>query len=110
MTSSLGTFDLDRDDATVLLETERLTEAPNRSPDGKFLVVNGDGHLLQVDLDAPSLVEIHTVVVVSCNSDHGISLDGTMLVISDQTRGESCLHAAQRGARPGGQPISCPPY
>lgn len=101
MTSSLEIFDLDSGESSVLLTTERLIEAPNWSPDGRFLVVNGDGRLFRVELDAPALDEIDTGFATKCNNDHGISPDGTMLVISDQTEGDSCIYTLPIG---GGTP------
>lgn len=93
MKSSLEIFDLDAGESTVVLQTDRLIEAPNWSRDGAFLVVNGDGRLYRVDLDAPSLAEIDTGFAKDCNNDHGISPDGTMLVISDGTKtGQSCIY------------------
>jgi Tol biopolymer transport system component len=78
----------------VVLETDRLIEAPNWSPDGRFLVVNGDGRLYRVELNGrPQLAEIDTGFASRCNNDHGISPDGKMLVISDQTEsGDSCIY------------------
>ena len=92
MRSSLEIFDIDTGRATVVLQTDRLIEAPNWSPDGRTLVVNGDGRLFRVALDAPALTPIDTGFARACNNDHGISPDGTMLVISDKTDGASCIH------------------
>jgi len=106
MTSSLETFDLDTGQSSVVLTTDRLIEAPNWSPDGRFLVVNGDGRLFRVDLDAPALDPIDTGFAVRCNNDHGISPDGSMLVISDGTRGESRIYTLPVG---GGEPAEVTP-
>ena len=103
MTSSLEIFDLDTGESTVLLTTDRLIEAPNWSPDGRFLVVNGDGRLFRVDLGTPALAEIDTGWAVQCNNDHGISPDGTRLVISDGTKtGSSRIYTLPIG---GGEPV-----
>lgn len=71
----------------VVYETDRHLEAPNWSPDGKYLLVNGDGHLFRLavhrngdTVDAP--VMINTGMVTDCNNDHGISHDGKTLAIS----------------------------
>ena len=69
MTSSLETFDLDTGETTVVLTTDRLIEAPNWSPDGAFLVVNGDGRLFRVPLDAPALEAIDTPVYKIASGD-----------------------------------------
>ena len=94
MGSSLEIHDLGSGETTVLLRTDRLIEAPNWSPDGRFLVVNGDGRLYRVDLEGSAeLAEIDTGFARRCNNDHGISPDGRMLVISDATEtGESCIY------------------
>lgn len=94
MRSSLEIHDLATGETGVVLRTDRLIEAPNWSPDGRFLVVNGDGRLFRVDLGAEArLAEIDTSFAVNCNNDHGISPDGRSLVISDQTgTAGSCIY------------------
>ena len=60
-------------------------EAPNWHPDG-YLIVNGDGRLFSVGLDKPTLEALNTGFAIACNNDHGISPDGALLVMSDQSR------------------------
>ncbi|SEW08810.1 WD40-like Beta Propeller Repeat [Cognatiyoonia koreensis] len=87
----------------VLFETDALIEAPNWSRCGTFLVVNGGGRLYRLPLDAPSLSPIDTGSCTSCNNDHGISPDGTQLVISDGSAGKgSCIYTLPIG---GGTPV-----
>ncbi len=83
MRSEIAIYDLASGAAQSLLKTERLIEAPNWTPDGGSLVVNGEGHLYAVDLKNPEIIKIDTGFVNRCNNDHGISPDGRMLVISD---------------------------
>lgn len=86
MPSTLAIHDVATGKDTVVLRTDRLIEAPNWSPDGRFLVVNGGGLIYRVDLDRPgALVEIPTGPARGCNNDHGISPDGALLVISSGT-------------------------
>ena len=101
MRSSLEIFDLDAGRAEVVLTTDELIEAPNWSPDGAFLVVNGGGRLFRVDLAAPALDPIDTGFATACNNDHGLSPDGTRLAISHRTDGESCIYTLPTG---GGTP------
>ncbi len=76
----------------VLLRHDGHIEAPNWHPDG-YLVVNGDGRLFRVPLDAPALEPIDTGFANRCNNDHGLSPDGRMLVISDQSQTpKSCIY------------------
>ncbi|WP_420407611.1 TolB family protein [Hoeflea sp.] len=93
MPSTLQTFDPASGHLTTVLVTERLIEAPNWTPDGTALIVNGDGRMFRVPLAAPGLLPIDTGACVTCNNDHGISPDGERLVISDSSEtGESCIH------------------
>lgn len=93
MASKLQIYDLASARATELLVTENLIEAPNWTPDGAGLIVNGDGRMYRVPLEAPGLILIETGGCVNCNNDHGISPDGESLVISDSTEtGESCIY------------------
>mgnify|MGYP003397026245 FL=1 len=102
MRSALCIHDLATEAETVVLETERLIEAPNWTPDGMALIVNGDGRLFRVALNEPELAEIDTGFATRLNNDHGISPDGRMLVISNHTvPGQSCIYTLPIG---GGTP------
>lgn len=85
MTSELAIFDLGTGSVRTVLRTPHLIEAPNWSPDGRALVINGNGRLYRIDPADPEMVEIDTGFARDCNNDHGISPDGGMLVISDST-------------------------
>lgn len=85
MKSLLAVFDLTTQTSHTVLAVDRHIEAPNWVPDGKSLIVNGEGRLFRVPLDAPELLEIDTGFAVNCNNDHGISPDGQTLVISDKS-------------------------
>ncbi len=85
----------------VVLAHEGHLEAPNWHPDG-YLVVNSDGLLYRLPLDAPVLARINTGFAIGCNNDHGISPDGQSLAISDKTEtGASCIYILPVG---GGTP------
>lgn len=72
---------------TVLAHDGRI-EAPNWSPDGAWLLVNGEGRLFRVPLDAPRLEAIDSGPATSCNNDHGISPDGSQIVLSSHHEGK----------------------
>tara|TARA_R110002020_G_scaffold276136_2_gene491448 strand:- start:3513 stop:4343 length:831 start_codon:yes stop_codon:yes gene_type:complete len=92
MRSQLCIYELASGAVEQVLATDQLIEAPNWTPDGAELIVNGDGRMFRVPLDAPELVLIDTGPAVRCNNDHGVSPDGTRLVISDSTgTGQSCI-------------------
>ena len=92
MRSELCIYDLADDSVSVLLDHDGHIEAPNWHADG-YLIVNGNGRLFRVPLDAPVLAPIDTGFATACNNDHGISPDGRTLVISDSSRTESsCVY------------------
>ena len=93
MCSELVIYDLAKGEVRSVLQTDRLIEAPNCTSDGKALIINGDGRLFRVALEAPAMDEIDTGFAVNCNNDHGLSPDGKDIVISNQTEsGKSCLY------------------
>jgi Tol biopolymer transport system component len=91
--SFLCLYDLDADTADVLLETDRLIEAPNWAPDDRYLLVNGNGGLFRVPLDAPKLISFDTGPHREINNDHGISPDGATIAFCDkQQTGKSAIY------------------
>jgi TolB protein len=63
---------------------ERI-EAPNWTQDGKTLIFNRSGHLYRMPTTGGEPTAIDTGFAVLCNNDHGLSPDGTEIVISDRT-------------------------
>ncbi len=71
-----------RGQSRVVLQSDAVIEAPNWDPAGGSLLVNGGGRLYRVPMDAPKLVLVDTGFADRCNNDHGISPDGSMIVLS----------------------------
>lgn len=94
MRSSLEICDVAAGSIETIYQTDDLIEAPNWAPADDSLVFNGDGRLFRIELtpDAEPAT-IDTGFAVQCNNDHGISPDGSRLVISDSSEaGESCIY------------------
>lgn len=75
----------DSDTAELVHETsDILLEAPNWSPDGKSLLLNGAGRLWRLDLEAPSArpLEVPLDGVPEINNDHVLSPDGEHVYLS----------------------------
>ena len=108
MRSELAIYDLASDAVRSVLTTDRLIEAPNWTPDGAALIVNGDGRLFRVALTGEAkMQEIDTGFAKKCNNDHGISPDGREIVISDGgENGQSCIYVLPIG---GGTPRKVTP-
>lgn len=102
MPSELCIHDLATAATQVLLAYDGHIEAPNWHPDG-YLIVNGDGLLYRVPLDAPALHRVDTGFARGCNNDHGLSPDGLTLALSDKTEtGQSCIYLMPLA---GGRPV-----
>jgi len=90
--SILEIYSLEIGETRQVLETDQLIEAPNWDPSGKNLLINGNGRLYRVDLAAPEMVEVDTGFADKCNNDHGISPDGSKIVISHNTADGSAIY------------------
>jgi Tol biopolymer transport system component len=100
MRSFLEVYDLASGKTRLVLASDRRIEAPNWHPDG-WLLVNGDGRLFRVPLDAPDLHTLDTGFAVRCNNDHGFSPDGTRIILSSHTdRGSEIFTMPVSGGTP----------
>lgn len=88
--SSLETIPVSSTDRQVVYITASHIEAPNWTRDG-MLIFNTGGHLEHMPATGGEPVPIDTGFANRCNNDHGVSPDGTMLAISDQSQGEDSL-------------------
>lgn len=86
--STLETLSLASTDRRVVYVTPGRIEAPNWLNDSKNLIYNRDGRIYRVAADGGKPTPIDTGFATRCNNDHGISLDGTTLAISDQSQGD----------------------
>jgi len=92
--SALETIPPDGPQRHVMYLTQGRFEAPNWTRDGKAFLFNRDGRIerlaiveeLAVDGDRPATID--TGFAMRCNNDHGISPDGTQLIISDNSQGD----------------------
>ena len=88
--SIISVYDLRTSAVEVLYKTNQHFEAPNWSPDGKYLLINADGGLWRLELDKkpaadPAKIDLGTLT--GCNNDHGISRDGKFFAISARGKG-----------------------
>src|SRR6202045_1796282 len=75
------------DRRAIYVAPERF-EAPNWMPDGKNLLFNRNGRIEKIAVTGGTPQTIDTGFAAHCNNDHGISPDGTQLVISDNSQEE----------------------
>ncbi|MCJ1688349.1 biopolymer transporter Tol [Rathayibacter sp. VKM Ac-2927] len=81
--SQLIIADLENGAEEVVLEIDRMIESPNWTPDGRWLVVNGQGRLYRLLADGSGqLQEIAIGAVSGVNNDHVLSPDGERVYFS----------------------------
>ena len=66
----------------VVYSAPRKLEAPNWSPDGRYLLLNGEGRLWRLPLAGGEPEAVETGSVKGINNDHGIAPDGKRFAIS----------------------------
>src|SRR6266446_6786537 len=86
--STLETITVASTDRRVVYVAPERFEAPNWMPDGKNLLFNRNGRIEKIAVTGGAPQIIDTGFAIRCNNDHGISPDGTQMVISDQSQEE----------------------
>jgi TolB protein len=86
--SALETQTIASTDRRVCYVASTHIEAPNWLPDGKTLIYNSQGRIHRIPAAGGQPETIDTGFATRCNNDHGISPDGSLLVISDQSQGD----------------------
>jgi tricorn protease-like protein len=89
--SSLETIPIGSTDRQVVYITAGRIEAPNWTRDNALLF-NREGRIQRLAVTGSSPQTIDTGFATQCNNDHGVSPDGTLLAISDESHaGEESL-------------------
>ena len=92
--STLEILDITSLNRSVVHQPNEHIEAPNWTPDGKTLIYNSLGLLYKIPVEGGTPELIPTGFANKINNDHGISPDGTEMVISDQTEtGSSIIYS-----------------
>ncbi len=92
--STLEILDITSLNRSVVHQPNEHIEAPNWTPDGKTLIYNSLGLLYKIPVEGGTPELIPTGFANKINNDHGISPDGTEMVISDQTEtGSSMIYS-----------------
>jgi Tol biopolymer transport system component len=84
--STIEIFDLETRARKVFYRSREHFEAPNWSPDNKFIYFNKEGKIYRIALDGKIPEAVNTDFAVHCNNDHGLSADGKMLAISNHDK------------------------
>ena len=95
--SQLTIIDLDGGQRVILTANE-VIEAPNWTPDGRWLVFNAGGKLFRISPDGAEPEPIETGHLSDLNNDHVLSPDGSIIYVSSD---DGHLYAIPFG---GGEP------
>jgi DNA-binding beta-propeller fold protein YncE len=79
-------------DRKVLLSTPGRIEAPNWTHDGGSVLFNSNGRIKRVPVAGGAPQPIDTGFATRCDGNYGISPDGTLLAITDSSRGGSTVY------------------
>ena len=80
--SNLEIMDVETGHRKVIYQAPNSIQAPNWTPDGKYLIYNSEGLLYRFDLATGKPELINSGFATSNNNDHVLSFDGKMLGIS----------------------------
>ena len=83
--SAISIYNLESKSVRVVYTADKLWEAPNWSPDGKYLLANSEGKLYRFSLDANEKAQPEKLgldAAYECNNDHGLSADCKLLAFS----------------------------
>ena len=69
----------------ILHSAPNSLQAPNWTPDNKYLLYNAEGLLYRYDLKDGKISKLNTGMAIQNNNDHVLSFDGKMLAISNHT-------------------------
>jgi TolB protein len=104
--SKISIYDLDSKSIRVVYAADKLWEAPNWSPDGKYLLANSGGALYRFALNADEKAQPEKLALdgaYECNNDHGITRDGKRLAFSAKhgsSQESQVFVASSEGANP----------
>ena len=87
--SNLEFMDMNTGLRRVVFQAPNSIQAPNWTPDGRYLIYNSDGLLYRFDLETGMPELINSGFATSNNNDHVLSFDGKMLGISSHVAAEN---------------------
>ncbi len=103
--SKITVYNVGTKSTKIIYESDKLIEAPNWSPDGKYLLVNTGGDLYKLPVGgsgSPELQKIDLGSLTKCNNDKSISPDGKLIAFSSSGRakGSQVYTAPSDGGTP----------
>jgi len=104
--SRISIYDLQSKTVHIAYTADKLWEAPNWSPDGKYLLANSGGMIYRFPLDANGDAHPETLALdkaYDCNNDKALSPDGKWLAFSAErapAKGSQVYVSGANGEKP----------
>ena len=104
--SKVAVYDLASKKTSIVYSMDGMIEAPNWSPDGKYLLLNSQGKLWRLPVgatvSAAHLDEIDLHGLEHCNNDKSVSPDGKSIAFSSsgKAKGSQVYTVAAAGGEP----------
>jgi len=114
--SRISVYDVQSGAMQVVYSADTLWEAPNWSPDGKYLLANSSGAIYRFTLDPKGVAQPEKLALdgsYRCNNDKSLSPDGKLLAFSADhapIRGSQLFVAKADGRNPQGLTPNTPSY
>jgi Tol biopolymer transport system component len=90
--SNLEVMDVFTGHRKILHTATNSLQAPNWTPDNKYLMYSSDGLLYKYDLKTAAIVKVNTGAINDLNNDHILSMDGKMMGISNHLGSRSTIY------------------
>lgn len=84
--SNLEVLDIADGNREIIYTSPKSLQAPNWTPDGKYLIYNSEGLIYKFDIASRKPVVLETGDVKNNNNDHVLSFDGKMLGLSSSIK------------------------
>lgn len=115
--SRIWVYDLRDGSKREVFTAASIWEAPNWSPDGKYLISNHSGAIYRLAFPSGSgsvqVTKLHIPAELNCNNDKALSPDGTMLAFSasrGQGQGSEVYLSDAAGNNPKQMTFTAPSY
>jgi len=89
--SHLEVMDVATGQRKILHSAPNSLQAPNWTPDNKYLIYNSEGLIYRYELANGKISKLNTGEVTDNNNDHVLSFDGKMLGLSNHLGGKSTI-------------------
>ncbi|MFZ5939210.1 MAG: TolB family protein [Bacteroidota bacterium] len=86
--SNLEIMDMETGLRKMIFQSPVSIQAPNWTPDNKYLIYNSEGLLYRYELASGEVSVLPTGSAVNNNNDHVLSFDGSMLGISNHVKAD----------------------